>query len=131
VIRLHYVHEEPCYVVRRPNGLPLSFPGWMTQPAAAKITIVREPRLALSALLELRRLATTCLSSLPSSDSEGSDDATARRKTRKAIRGQQVRSRTAAAEGGGKRSNPRTRAVCWGCSQRSSTRGRAMSKISA
>ena len=81
MIRLRYVHDEPHYIVRRPNGWSLSFPVRMTQATAAKIDIVREPQMALSALLELRRLATACLSSLPSSDSEGSQDATARGKT--------------------------------------------------
>jgi len=95
VIRLHYVHDEPCYVVRRPNGLPLSFPLWMTELAAAQIDIVREPRLALSALLDLRRLVTPYLSSLGSTDSEGSHDAAAR-KTETPIRRQQFRSRTTA-----------------------------------
>jgi hypothetical protein len=32
VIRLFYVHDEPCYIVRRANGMPVSFPVWMTQP---------------------------------------------------------------------------------------------------
>jgi hypothetical protein len=81
VIRRHFVHEEPCYVVRRPNGLPLSVPVWMSQLTAGTIEIVREPRLALSALLELRRLATTYLSSLTFTDAEGSHDAAARGKT--------------------------------------------------
>ena len=111
VIRLRYVHDEPHYIVRRPNGWSLSFPVWMTQAPAAKIDIVREPQMALSALLELRRLATACLSSLPSSDSEGSQDATARGKTRAPIRGEQFRSPTATPEGGGRASNPRTRAL--------------------
>ena len=72
MIRLHYVHEEPCYVVRRPNGLPLSFPVWMTESRAAQIEIVCEPRLTLSTLLDLRHLVTLYLSSLGSADSEGS-----------------------------------------------------------
>lgn len=83
----------------------------MTEPTAAKIDIVREPRLALPALLELRRLATAYLSSLTSADSEGSHDAAARGKTGEAIRGQQFRKRTATADGGNTTSNPRTRAV--------------------
>jgi hypothetical protein len=83
----------------------------MTQLTAAKIEIVREPRLVLSALLELRRLATMFLSSLTFTDSEGSHDAAARGKTEEAIRGQQFRPRTAAPDGGGTASNPRTHAV--------------------
>src|SRR5262249_12624322 len=71
VIRLHYVYEEPCYVVRRPNGSPLSFPVWMTESRAAQIEIVCEPRLTLSTLLDLRHLVTLYLSSLGSADSEG------------------------------------------------------------
>ena len=67
----------------------------MTELAAAQIDIVREPRLALSALLDLRRLVTPYLSSLGSTDSEGSHDAAAR-KTETPIRRQQFRSRTTA-----------------------------------
>ena len=37
-------------MVRRPNGLPLSFPVWMTELRAAQIEIVCEPRLTLSTL---------------------------------------------------------------------------------
>jgi hypothetical protein len=83
----------------------------MTQLTAAKIEIIREPRLALSALLELRRLTTTYLSSLTFTDSEESHDAAARDKTGEAIRGQQFRPRTAAPEGGRTASNLRTHAV--------------------
>jgi len=111
VIRLHYVYEEPCYVVRRPNGLPLSFPVWMTELRAAQIEIVCEPRLTLSTLLDLRHLVTLYLSSLGSADSEGSHDAAARSKTGATIRGQQFRPRTATSEGGSTASNPRTDAV--------------------
>jgi hypothetical protein len=67
--------------VRRPNGLPLSFPVWMTELTAAQIEIVREPRLTLSTLLDLRHLVTPYLSSLGSTDSEGSHDAAARSRT--------------------------------------------------
>jgi hypothetical protein len=80
-------------VVRRPNGLPLSLPLWMTELTAAQIDIVHESRLALSALLDLRRLVTSYLSSLDSTDSEGSHDAAAR-KAETPIRRQQFRSRT-------------------------------------
>jgi len=83
----------------------------MTQLTAAKIEIIREPRLALSALLELRRLAKTYLSSWTFTNSEGSHDAAARVKTGEAIRGQQSRPCTAALGGGGTASNPRTHAV--------------------
>ena len=62
-------------MVRRPNGLPLSFPVWMTELTAAQIEIVREPRLAVSTLLDLRHLVTLYLSSLSSADSEGSHEA--------------------------------------------------------
>jgi hypothetical protein len=98
-------------VVRRPNGLPLSFPVWMTELIAAQIEIVREPRLALSTLLDLRGLVTLYLSSLGSADSEGSHDAAARSKTGTTIRGQQFRPGTATSEGGSTASNSRTDAV--------------------
>ena len=98
-------------MVRRPNGLPLSFPVWMTNLTAAQIEIVREPRLALSTLLDLRHLVTLYLSSLGSADSEGSHDAAAGSKTGATIRGQQFRLHTATSEGGSTASNPRTDAV--------------------
>ena len=98
-------------MVRRPNGLPLSFPVWMTELTAAQIEIVREPRLPLSILLDLRHLVTLYLSSLGSADSEGSHDAAARSKTGATIRGQQFRPRTATSEAGSTASNPRTDAV--------------------
>ena len=98
-------------MVRRPNGLPLSFPVWMTELTVAQIEIVREPRLALSTLLDLRGLVTLYLSSLDSADSEGSHNAAARSKTGTTIRGQQFRPRTATSEGGSTASNPRTDAV--------------------
>ena len=111
MVRLHYVHAEACYVVRRPNGLPLSFPVWMTQSAAARTEIVREPRLALTALLELRRLATTYLSSLAPRDSEGAHDAATRGRTGAAIRGQKSGSGAATTKGGGTTGNTRGRAL--------------------
>ena len=95
-------------MVRRPNGLPLSFPVWMTELTAAKIEIVREARLTLSSLLDLRHLVTLYLSSLGSADSEGSHDAAAGSKTGATIRGQL---HTATSEGGSTASNPRTDAV--------------------
>jgi len=112
VIRLHYVHDEPCYVARRPNGLPLSFPVWMTELTAAQIDIVPEPRVALSALLDLRHLMTSYLSALGFTDSEGSHDAAAR-KTETPIRRQQFRSRTTArpASGDSTASNLRAHTV--------------------
>ena len=53
-MRLHYVHDEACYVVRRPNGITLSVPAWMAEPATAEIRIVAVPRLPLDTLVELR-----------------------------------------------------------------------------
>ena len=98
-------------MVRRPNGLPLSFPVWMTELTVAQIEIVRESRLALATLLDLRHLVTLYLSSLGSADSEGSHDAAARSKTEATIRGQQFRRYTATSEGSRTASNPRTDAV--------------------
>lgn len=55
-------------MVRRPNGLPLSFPVWMTEPAAGQTEMLQKPRLTLATLLDLRRLVTLYLSSLGSTD---------------------------------------------------------------
>ena len=95
VIRLHYVHQEACYVVRRVNGMPLSVPVWMTNSDAARIEIIREPRLPLTALIELRRLTTTCLSLIASSVPEGGSDVAANEATKRIVRGQEVISGTA------------------------------------
>ncbi|MBN3786034.1 hypothetical protein G3N94_03870 [Burkholderia sp. Ac-20353] len=38
VVRLHYVNDEPCYVIRRSNGTTVSVPAWMTELAAATST---------------------------------------------------------------------------------------------
>ena len=75
VVRRFYVHDEPCYIVRRANGMPISFPVWMTQPAAAQAAIVGEAQLPLAVLLELYRLTASCLSLLASDESEGDHDA--------------------------------------------------------
>ena len=80
------MHDEPCYIVRRANGMPISFPVWMTQPAAAQADIVREAQLPLAVLLELCRLAASCLSSLVSDESEGDHDATSSDATARAVR---------------------------------------------
>ena len=66
VIRRHQFRNEVCYAVRRLNGITVSVPAWMTQPQAATVEIVPHARLALDALLELRRLTTIYLSSLAS-----------------------------------------------------------------
>ncbi|HYN07158.1 MAG TPA: hypothetical protein VES67_07185, partial [Vicinamibacterales bacterium] len=64
VVRLYYLHDEAYYVVRRTDGTPMSVPAWMTRPEAAYIEMVPTARLPVRALLELRRCAETCLSSL-------------------------------------------------------------------
>jgi hypothetical protein len=101
------VHEEPCYVVRRPNGLPLSFPVWMTEPAAGQTEMLQKPRLTLATLLDLRRLVTLYLSSLGSTDSEGSHDVAGRIKAGTTIRGEQIRPRTTTTSPGGSTSGDR------------------------
>jgi hypothetical protein len=83
----------------------------MTHSAAARIEIVQEPRLALTALLELRRLATTYLSSLAPSDSEGAHDAATRGTTGAAIRGQEAGLRASTTKGRGTTGNSRARAL--------------------
>ena len=49
----------------------MSFPVWTTDSSTAEIEITHAPRLALTALLELRRLTTTCLASLGGNESDG------------------------------------------------------------
>ncbi len=73
-MRLHQVHDEACYIVHRPNGLPLSFPVGMTYPDAEHIDIRIEPRLPLNTLLNLRQLVTSRLSSLDSETTETEGD---------------------------------------------------------
>ena len=87
VVRRFYVHDEPCYIVRRANGMPISFPVWMTQPAAAQAVIVCEAQLPLAALLELCRLTASCLSLLASDESEGDDDAAGSDTAARTVRG--------------------------------------------
>ena len=70
------MHDEVCYVVRRPNGITLSVPAWMAEPATAEIRIVAVPRLPLDTLVELRRLASTYLSLVASIAPKGERDAT-------------------------------------------------------
>ena len=99
-------------MVRRPNGLPLSFPVWMTEPAAGQTEMLQKPRLTLATLLDLRRLVTLYLSSLGSTDSEGSHDVAGRIKAGATIRGDQIRPRTTTTSPGGSTSgNRRTGAV--------------------
>jgi len=100
VIRLHYVHEEACYIIRRPDGRPLSLPVWMTQPQAATAEIVTRARLSRAALLEIRRLTTAYLSSLASQDSEGGQDGTTMGNAGTPIRRQQTKPGTTIKRGG-------------------------------
>src|SRR5262245_58691250 len=94
--------------LRRQNGLPMSFPVWMTDSSAADIEITRDPRLAFAALLELRRLTSTCLSSLATNESDGDRDAPTGDRARATIRREQDGSCTAATEGGNPSSDRRT-----------------------
>ena len=71
----------------------MSFPVWMTDSSAAEIEITLAPRPALTALLELRRLTTTCLSSLGGNESDGDRDAPTSDRARATIRRQQRGSR--------------------------------------
>ncbi|MBK3787073.1 hypothetical protein G3A43_43700 [Paraburkholderia aspalathi] len=66
VVRVHRVHDQQCYVVRRADGSTVSVPAWMTELSSAQIRVVAEPRIAVETLLELRRLVSTTLS-LPTS----------------------------------------------------------------
>ena len=62
VVRVHQVHDEPCYVVRRLDGTTVSIPAWMTELAAGEMQFTREPCLPLSVLVALRRVVSTFLS---------------------------------------------------------------------
>ena len=86
MIRRHQFRNEVCYVVRRPNGVTVSVPAWMTQPQAATVEIVPHARSALDPLLELRRLTTIYLSSLASRTHEGGPNVGRRGKATASIR---------------------------------------------
>ena len=86
VIRRHHFRNEVCYVVRRPNGLTVSVPAWMTQPQAAAVEIAPYARVTLAALLELRRLTTIYLSSLASRTHDGGPNVGRRGKATASIR---------------------------------------------
>ncbi|MBK5123813.1 hypothetical protein IQ288_28585 [Burkholderia sp. R-69980] len=75
VVRLHYVNDEPCYVIRRSNGTTVSVPAWMTELAAANVRVVEQSRLSIAALLELRRCVSTFLSLRDSASPTGELDA--------------------------------------------------------
>ena len=74
----------------------------MTEPAAALVEIIHRPRVSLAALLELRRLTTTCLSSMDSSEPEGERDAAPLDATKEPVR---RRRQSPAATGGGRATN--------------------------
>jgi hypothetical protein len=63
-------------VVRQTDGLPLAVPDWMTDPEAAYVSTVSIARLPLCVLLELRRMAVTCLPSSAHNVHEEDHDAT-------------------------------------------------------
>jgi hypothetical protein len=48
--------------LRRADGTPLALPAWMTCPEAAHAKIVSAARTPVRVLLELRRVALTCIS---------------------------------------------------------------------
>jgi hypothetical protein len=86
VSRLFYVHDEACYIVRRSDDTPLSFPVWMTEQAAAQVEIVNDARLPLDVLLELRRLVLTGLSLVTSQVTKGVHDASRSNKAGRTVR---------------------------------------------
>ena len=81
VVRLYELHDEAYYVVRRADDRPLAVPVWMTRPEAAYAKIVSTARLPVRVLLELRRVAVTCLSSSVHNVPEEDHDAAAPSKT--------------------------------------------------
>ena len=89
----------------------------MTQPESAEVHIIREPKLALAALLELRRLTTTCLSSLASMVTKGDHDAATRDEAKATIRRQEIESLTATAGKGATGSSQLASAVDDGTDQ--------------
>ena len=60
---MYDLHDEVYYVLRRADGTPLAVPAWMTRPEAAQAKIVSAARLTVRVLLELHRVARTCISS--------------------------------------------------------------------
>jgi hypothetical protein len=85
----------------------------MTEPAAGQTEMLQKPRLTLATLLDLRRLVTLYLSSLGSTDSEGSHDVAGRIKAGTTIRGEQIRPRTTTTSPGGSTSGDRRTGVQW------------------
>jgi hypothetical protein len=75
VVRLHYVNDEPCYVIRRSDGSTVSVPEWMTELAAADVRVVEQSRLPIAALLELHRYVSMFLSSRDGPSPTGERDA--------------------------------------------------------
>ena len=58
---MYDLHDEVYYVLRRADGTPLAVPAWMTRPEAAQAKIVSAARLPVRVLLELHRVARTCI----------------------------------------------------------------------
>ena len=81
VVRLYELDDEAYYVVRRADGRPLAVPVWMTHPESAHAKIVSTARLPVRVLLELHRVAVTCLSSSVHNVPEEDYDAAAPSKT--------------------------------------------------
>ena len=81
MVRLYELNDEAYYVVRRADGRPLAVPVWMTRPEAAYAKIVSTARLPVRVLLELRRVAVTCISSSVHNVPEEDHDAAAPSKT--------------------------------------------------
>jgi hypothetical protein len=52
-----------AFIVEQRDGTLAHLPVWMAEPEAARCRIVSQPRIALAALLDLRRLADAALSS--------------------------------------------------------------------
>ena len=77
VVRLSDFHDEVHYVVRRADGRPLAVPAWMTRPESAYAKIIPVARLPVRVLLELRRVAVTCFSSIAHNVHEEDRDAAA------------------------------------------------------
>jgi len=87
VLGLRRFRSEICFIVQQKDNTNISLPLWMTESAAAHITIVCEPRLPLAALLDLRHTIDVVLSSLATSAQKGdSSDESATSTTTRSIR---------------------------------------------
>ncbi|MBK6971964.1 MAG: hypothetical protein IPH26_19860 [Sterolibacteriaceae bacterium] len=90
VVRLHQVHDEPCYVVRRPDGSTVSIPAWMTDLAAGEVQLTSEPCLPVAVLVALRRVVSTFLSLSACTGPTGERDAATPNSSESSVRRRRI-----------------------------------------